>query len=370
LIFKDQYSSTEQKKRKHHKKKRKVVVEDNEQNTETTIAINDKETNDSSQKVTKKKVKIKSNRPQKLDELYSNLDTDDRKQETIVIGDVDNRIHDSSSKTSQAAEAAATEHNLINIDSINDIKTGAGPVVGYADEPLLPLVKACAPLINIIHDLSTYVQLSLNETPEQPSDGLTIDESAAIRLYTMEWEGPHRSLYSMLNHTLKTGTREELHPYFKYLKLFLTALIKLPCVESLTVWRGVTKNLSAEFPPGTPVTWWSFSSCTTSLTVLENNMYLGNTGERTLFSVEAINGRTIRNHSHFVTEDEILLLPGTHMIVQSQFSPAPELHIIHLKQIIPEETLLEPPFEGIILNYFLYIEIYLYLGAQLYPKIK
>jgi hypothetical protein len=58
------------------------------------------------------------------------------------------------------------------------------------------------------------------------------------------------------------------------------------------------------------------------------------------------------------------------MIVQSQFSPAPELHIIHLKQIIPEETLLEPPFEGIILNYFLHIEIYLHLGAQVYPKIK
>jgi hypothetical protein len=237
--------------------------------------------------------------------------------------------------------------------SINDIQTGAGPVVGYANQPLLPLVKACAPLIDIVYDLSNYVQLSLNETPEQPPDGLTIDESAAIRLYTMEWEGSHRSLYSMLNHTLKKGTREELHPYYKYLKLFLTALVKLPCVKPLTVWRGVTKNLSAEFPPGTPVTWWSFSSCTTSLTVLESNTYLGNTGERTLFSVEAINGRIIRNHSFFVTEEEILLLPGTHMIVQSQFSPAPDLHIIHLRQIIPQETLLELPFEGIILDYFL-----------------
>jgi hypothetical protein len=174
----------------------------------------------------------------------------------------------------------------------------------------------------------------------------------------------------MLNHTLKTGTREELHPYFKYLKLFLTALVKLPCVKPLTVWRGITKNLSAQFAPGTLATLWSFSSCTTSLTVLENSTDFGNTGARTLFSVEAINGRIIRDHSHFVTEDEILLLPGTHMIVQSQFSPAPELHIIHLKQIIPQETLLEPPFEGIILNYFLHIKIYLHLGARIYPKIK
>jgi hypothetical protein len=223
--------------------------------------------------------------------------------------------------------------------------------MGYADEPLLPLVKACAPLTNIIHNLSMYVEMALNETPEEPPDGLTIDESAAIRLYTIEWEGPHRSLYSMLNYTLKMANREELRLYFKYLKLFLTALTKLPCVPPLTVWRGVTKNLSADFPPRTLVTWWSFSSCTTEMTVLENNMYLGYTGERTLFSVEVINGRTIRAHSHFVTEDEILLLPGTHMVVQSQLNPAPDLHIIHLKQIIPEQMLLEPPFEGI-LNIF------------------
>jgi hypothetical protein len=317
LIFKGQYSSTKQKETKHHKKKkRKVVLEDSEQNTETTIAVDDKETNHFSQKIRNQKIKLKNNISQKLDELHLNFHPDE-----------------------------------INTDTINDIHTGAGPVMSYADEPLLPLVKACAPLINIVHDLATYVQLSLHETPEQPSDGLTIDESAAIRLYTIEWKAPHRSLYSMLNHTLKTGTRQELRPYFRYLKLLLTALIKLPCVEPLTIWRGVTKDMSAEFPPGTLVTWWSFSSCTTSLTVLENNMYLGNTGERTLFSVDVINGRTIRNHSHFVTEDEILLLPGTHMIVQSQLSPAPELHIIHLKQITPIETLLEPPFEGIILNY-------------------
>ncbi len=112
--------------------------------------------------------------------------------------------------------------------------------------------------------------------------------------------------------------------------------------------------MSEAFPLGTLVTWWAFSSCTTALPILENNMYLGSTGARTLFSVEAINGRTVRAHSHFVTEDEIILLPGTRMVVQSKFSPAPDLNIIHLKQIIPEEMLLEPPFEGI-LNIFNYL---------------
>ena len=237
---------------------------------------------------------------------------------------------------------------LASAKIISDIEATLTPILEYADEPLLPLLEACAPLTDIICNLAFYVQLALCETPQQPPDGLTIEESAAIRLYTIEWEGNQRSLYSMLNHTLKKDDREKLRPYFKYMKLFLTALAKVPCVPQLTVWRGVAKDVSAQFPPGTMVIWWGFSSCTTALPVLENNMYLGSAGDRTLFSVEAINGRTVRAHSHFVTEDEILLLPGTQMIVQSQFSPAPDLHIIHLKQVVPKEVLLQSPFEGIV----------------------
>ncbi|CAF3479879.1 unnamed protein product [Rotaria sp. Silwood1] len=223
------------------------------------------------------------------------------------------------------------------------------PIIGYAAEPILPLPLACAPLFDILYNLVFYVQLALDETPENPPNGLTVHESAAIRLYTLEWETPHKSLYSMLNYTLKSSNREELRPYFKYMKLFLTALAKIPCEPITTVWRGVKKDLSAELQPGAPLTWWSFSSCTKSLTVLENNMYLGTVGERTLFSVEAINGRIISDHSHFATEDEVLLLPGTHMVVVSHLVPSPNLYIIHLKQVIPEETLLEPPFKGALL---------------------
>jgi len=270
-------------------------------------------------------------------------------------------------------EHTSVEENLEST-SVN-IDTGAhlDPILGYADVPLLPLTKACAPLATIIYNIWYYVQLAIDETLEQPPEGLTIDESASIRLYTMEWQKPHRSLYSLLNSTLKTADRKDLQPYFRYLKLLLTALAKLPCVPAQTVWRGVTRNLSAGFPPGTYVTWWPFSSCTTSMKVLKSSMYLGNAGPRTLFSVEAINGRSVRAHSDFANEDEILLLPGTHMVVQSQLNPAPDLHIIHLKQVIPKETLLELPFKGIfsVFNFFFCeFNCFVWLGAQLYPKKK
>jgi hypothetical protein len=328
------------------------VKDDGVQNEQTEISLDSMEA-DNPQQVVSSIVGVASYLPQKFDKLHLSMNEEeivDQGCETITAGATVNPMDDFITIDCLdylVVQLGATKQNPTTIETINCVNANLGPIVDYAREPLLPLVKACAPLIGIFHNLSIYVQLALDETPEEPPDGLTIDESAAIRLYTMEWEKPHRSLYSTLNYTLKTASRVELRPYFKYLKLFLTGLVKLPCVPPLTVWRGVTKNLSADFPPGTPVTWWAFSSCTTALTVLENNMYLGDAGERTLLSVEAINGRTVRAHSHFVTEDEILLLPGTHMIVQSQFSPAPDLHIIHLKQVIPDEILLEPPFEGI-----------------------
>lgn len=228
----------------------------------------------------------------------------------------------------------------------DDDQEPLGPIVGYAQEPLVPLADACAPLLPIVPHLSTYVYFALRETPPIPPDGLTRDESASIRLYTMEWTDGERSLYRFLNHTLKTTDRRDLQPWFRYLKLLLTALVKLPCAPPQTVWRGVRRMADGEFPRGAQVIWWAFSSCTTTLTVLENEIYLGRVGDRSLFSIEVFNGRNIRGHSHFGEEDEILMLPGTLMEVHSQMKSASDLCIIHLRQEIPETYLLEPPFDG------------------------
>ena len=338
-------TSNEETNRERNKMSREIYVP----TKRTTIMLNIGETYDI-RDITKHGIKIQINSPATFVApciFLNGRETLDLTQEPVVAENSNDTPNNPITNNRRTVEVVEEQLTLTTSKIINNVETDFGAILGYADEPLLPLVKACAPLTNIILNLSYYVELALNETPEQPPDDLTIDESAAIRLYTMEWTKGQRSLYSMLNYTLKYDTRNNLRPYFKYLKLFLTALAKLPCVPQATIWRGVTIDLRAQFSPGTSVIWWAFSSCTTSLPVLENNMYLGTMGNRTLFSVDAINGRTIGAHSHFDTEDEILLLPGTQMIVQSQFSPAPDLHIVHLKQVIPEEVLLEPPFEGI-----------------------
>ncbi|CAF1667062.1 unnamed protein product, partial [Adineta ricciae] len=132
---------------------------------------------------------------------------------------------------------SSSNQQVIDINN-NNVKTknpsSSSPIEGYADEPLLSLVDACEPLTDVLHNLSFYVELALNQTPREPPDRLSVDESAAIRLYTIEWDKPYRSLYSDMNYHLKTMNREKLLPYFRYLKLFITALVKLPCVPPLT----------------------------------------------------------------------------------------------------------------------------------------
>ncbi|CAF5221272.1 unnamed protein product [Rotaria magnacalcarata] len=78
---------------------------------------------------------------------------------------------------------------------------------------------------------------------------------------------------------------------------------------------------------------------------LHSDQFLGKSGQRTLFSIECVNGKSVAKHSYFKnTEKEIILLPGSYFEVISQLNSADELHIIHLKELTPPIELVKPPF--------------------------
>ncbi|CAF4206929.1 unnamed protein product [Adineta steineri] len=114
------------------------------------------------------------------------------------------------------------------VDIRHEPKQILEPISDYEQEPLLSLEEACQSLENILGmELNLYITVAkLNS--QEPKDGLTQDESASIYLYTMEWNETENSLYAILNQTLRTADRSKLQPWFKYLKLFFTALFKLP----------------------------------------------------------------------------------------------------------------------------------------------
>ncbi|UJR11373.1 hypothetical protein I4U23_015553 [Adineta vaga] len=219
------------------------------------------------------------------------------------------------------------------------------PISGYEEEQLVSLEEACQPLENILDsELKQNIMIAKINSIE-PKDGLNVDESASIHLYTMEWKVHENSLYAVLNRTLRLPDRSKLRPWFKYLKLFLTAFFKLPSTERRTVYRGVPENLNDLYPTGKKVTWWSVSSCTASLQVLQYPYYVGTSGVRTMFHIETNSGKIIRSHSHYQHEDEILLPPGLYLEVISNFNPAPGLYMIQLREIQPPFKLLAEPFD-------------------------
>ncbi|CAF2767090.1 unnamed protein product [Rotaria sp. Silwood2] len=240
--------------------------------------------------------------------------------------------------TASSIDTSHVNTRLIDVDKeqLNTLT----PLLGYSEEPLVSLNKAVVKLRDLVDNVESYARIAMNEC-KNPADDLTQDESAAISLYTIDWDPGHRSLYSVLNRTLRDENRKKLIPWFPYLKLIFVALFKLPSTQG-TVWRGARGDLRSLYKEGDNITWWAFSSCTTAVNVLEREQYLGTSGPRTLFAIDCVNGKDIKHHSYY-SQEEILLLPCTYFKVISHFSSMKDLYIIHLREIAPPFILLEPP---------------------------
>jgi hypothetical protein len=92
---------------------------------------------------------------------------------------------------------------------LNDVTT-LFSIIDYAQEPLLSLIEVCAPLIPFVDNILNYALIAMERTPSQPANGLTRDESASIRLYTMEFRSRSKSVYFMLNKVLNAKDRTKL----------------------------------------------------------------------------------------------------------------------------------------------------------------
>ena len=214
------------------------------------------------------------------------------------------------------------------------------PIEGYENMPVVSLEEAVKPLINIVPKIERNAYF-VKENCEEPEDGLTSDESASIMLYTYESMPQEHSLYVILNATLRLEQRQELKPWFLYLRLILTALARLPS-RNRVVNRGVREDLREQYPIGKPIIWWGFSSCTSSIGVLECEQFFGKTGTRTLFQIECYSGKDVKKHSFIRKEEEILLLPARQFMVTSCLDSGNGLHIIQLQETEPKYPLLEP----------------------------
>ncbi|CAF0983062.1 unnamed protein product [Adineta steineri] len=222
------------------------------------------------------------------------------------------------------SENRFVNHTLSELQEANH-----SPILGYEDSPILTLEEAVEKLIPLVASVETCAKKAKEKDNPHP-DLLTQDESAAIHLYTMT----SSSFFSSLNNALRAKDRHALEPWFAYLKLFMTALKKLPSTPTKTVvWRGVYGNVSSAFVKNKIEIWWSINS--TSMDLLITQPFLDERG--TLFAIEAMHGKDISQFSANPDEKEVILMPGTRVRARTDvLNFNDRLFIVHLHEVTPE----------------------------------
>jgi len=203
------------------------------------------------------------------------------------------------------------------------------PVYGYYIEKLVSIEKALEPIQSEIDELPRFIKVAKRFCHFPSEHGLSHDQSAALYIYTMEWGD--MSLYRVLNKALRSEDRQALKIWFPYLKLFETALDKLPTVKE-NVWRGVPLDIGKNFTKNQIITWWSVNSCSSSVNIIKK--FLANSENPTLFLIEAVNGKKVSGYTEYEREDEVILRMGTQFRVKSDPLNHPNSsHVVHLIEI-------------------------------------
>ena len=200
------------------------------------------------------------------------------------------------------------------------------------NRPLLPLAEALKSVTLQSHISSSDINHAKMYCWFPSHHGLTKDESAAIYLYANENYKPilHRSL----NRALQSGKVSMIEIWLDYLRLFNTALKKLPTVENI-VWCGMYIDIAENLRKDQQILWGSVSSCSLSKSVIES--YLDS--NCALCSIKSLSGRNIYGYNYYSGENEVILLPGTRLCVKDkQRDPILNKYILYLEEIKPIHT--------------------------------
>jgi hypothetical protein len=181
----------------------------------------------------------------------------------------------------------------------------------YKDHPYLSLETALAPVASDSNQLEHFIKLAKSSCRSVPTYKLTKDESAAIYLYTHDWG--NQSLHHILNRALNLEIYSLIRPWFGFLKLFMTALEKLPN-NNTVIWRGVNIDIVKILRENDEITWWNFSSCSLSCTFIRQLL----DENSVLCSIEAVNAKIVRDFVYDTTQNEVVLLPNTRLRVKSK----------------------------------------------------
>ncbi|CAF4408524.1 unnamed protein product [Rotaria sp. Silwood2] len=194
--------------------------------------------------------------------------------------------------------------------------------------------NACQTLLDHeLLDIQLLEKVNIARNHPNTNQLLTSDEAASIYLYTMKWNDETQgSFYAKLNSTLRTGDENSLKPWLDYLRLFASALFKLPSIESTIVYRCVKGHLYDQYQENTTHVLLSFISCTRSLEDLEENTTME---QCTMFFMKTYSGKMIDKYGG--DSGEVLLLPGSRFQV-TKINNESKMHIIEMDELTTESN--------------------------------
>ncbi|CAF1538555.1 unnamed protein product [Adineta steineri] len=249
--------------------------------------------------------------------VQDHTSTSTRASSTVVKPVI--KTNNVTTSTSQASEMAVS------------VKKTSCALDGFEKESILSLEEATAPLAEIVADIDQMVWI-VKQNSQNPEQGLSSDESASIALYTMEWYPKENSFFYILNEALRSENRQQMKPWFRYLKLVFQALSKLKTVSNI-VYHGTNTDISKDYPKGKIFVNWEFLNCTPSINTLESEEHFGKEGQRTLFTIDCRSGTDISRHAFDQAKSQVLFFPGCQFQVVSCLSPSHGLNIIQLEEM-------------------------------------
>ncbi len=214
----------------------------------------------------------------------------------------------------------------INLSTSNPLKL----IDGYLDEPVLPLEDTLKPFDGKIDQLSGYIKEAKRKCHYPSEHNLTRDESAAIYIYTMQWSD--ECLYDHLQAAWRSKDRSELKPWFKYLKLFKTALDKLPNANR-EIWQGTSydERLKEQLLSNSLPLYSSMGSCSPSEKELKEHLEQNGDTKIILIGYESVNGKSVTGYTANSWE-EVMMWPGMKLgVTKYVVDAAANLLIVHLK---------------------------------------
>ena len=136
--------------------------------------------------------------------------------------------------------------------------------------------------------------------------------------------------------------RSLIAPYGLFMVALVRVMHKMKRYTGETVYRGVKRDLCSDYQLNCEFTWYGFCSTAKSIDVLNNPLFCGETGLRTMFAIKLTQhqARDITRYSLVAAEDEVLLPPGCRFKVTAVL-PQGELTIIQIEELPSDEWIFD-----------------------------